>query len=240
MLAKIKKKKSDELNNRCLSCGATENIGRRRYCSIRCRQSLRQKLNSRIGLLRALSARYAVFYFSDTVITMDIVPCGSREVFRYEGLRKNGNKPADDFGRMTNLLGGIWWAEEKRTKKHYLASRKVLEIASRHPITAALTRPRSIRIPQVKTENLKLLDLSKEDLASSDLHKIVKNAYRRKVKIHHPDAGGKAAVFRQIHNAYKEMLIWADHPRFARRRGFIDKWYYDGESRKWVQPMAMR
>ena len=45
--------------NRCLSCGASENLGRRRYCSISCRQRLRQKLNVRTGLLRALNTRYA-------------------------------------------------------------------------------------------------------------------------------------------------------------------------------------
>lgn len=240
MLAKIKKKKCNKLDNRCLSCGTTANIKQRRYCTLKCRQDLRQKLNSRTGLLIALNARYAAFYFSDTIITMDVVPCGIKEVFRYEVLRKNGNKPADDFGRITNLLGRAWWEEEKRTNKHYLASRKILEMASRHPMTAALMRPRLIRIPDVKMENLKLLDLSKADLASSELHRIIKNAYRNKVKIHHPDAGGKASVFRQIHAAYKEMLIWADHPRFTRRRGYVDKWYYDGDSRKWVQPVAAR
>ncbi len=40
--------------NRCLSCGTTGNIGRRRYCSIDCRQKLRQKLDMRCGLLQAL------------------------------------------------------------------------------------------------------------------------------------------------------------------------------------------
>ncbi len=37
----------------------------RRYCSIKCRQHLRQKLNMRSGLLQTLNTRYATFYFSE-------------------------------------------------------------------------------------------------------------------------------------------------------------------------------
>jgi len=39
---------------RCLSCGTTDNMKRRRYCSLECRQKLRHNLNIRTGLLQAL------------------------------------------------------------------------------------------------------------------------------------------------------------------------------------------
>ncbi len=240
MLVKSKSASYDRKKYACLSCGTTENIGKRRYCSVKCRQHLRQKLNTRSGLLQALNTRYATFYFTDTLIILDVVPHGIREIFRYAALRTDGSKPAEDFGRMTNRLGAAWWEEEKRTKKNYLASRHVMEMAERLAISEGLTRPRFIKVPTVKPDNLILLDMTKVDLGARELGKVIKNAYRRQVKIHHPDAGGQASAFRKIHEAYQELLRWADDPKFIRRRGFSDKWYYDGDNQKWVQPMPAK
>ena len=240
MLIKSNASAKNKKQNACLACGTTNNIKNRRYCSVKCRQHLRQKLNTRSGLLQALNVRYATFYFTDSVIILDVVPHGVREIFRYAALRNDGSKPAEDFGKLTNRLGEAWWAEEKRTAKNYLASRLVLEMAQRVAISEGLARPRFIKVPTVKPENLIHLDIVKADLGSRDLVKMIKNAYRRQAKIHHPDAGGKAATFRKIHEAYKELLRWADHPTFIRRRGFPDKWYYEGENKKWVQPMPAR
>jgi hypothetical protein len=236
----MKSKISAGNKNHCLSCGTTKNIKNRRYCSIKCRQHLRQKLNMKSGLLQALNTRYATFYFSDTNIVLDIVPHGIKEVFRYESRRKAGSNPAADFTTMTNNLGEAWWAESRRTNKNYLASACVLKLATRHAISDGSQRPRLIRIPTVKTESLNCLEINKADLHSHELNKIIKNAYRQQVKIHHPDLGGQAASFRKIHDAYKELLRWADNPVFVRRRGFPDKWYYNGENEKWVQPVSAR
>lgn len=230
----------DERQKGCLSCGSTKNIKNRKYCSIKCRQNLRQKLNMRNGLLQALNTRYAAFYFSDKKIILDIVPHGIKEVFRYERKRTLGNNPATDFGIMANALGNAWWKESKRTHKNYLASQYVLKLAIRCTITDGLQRPRLMRMANVRTEALNSLEIKKTDLHSHELNKIIKNAYRRQVKIHHPDVGGQAAIFRKIHNAYKELLRWADNPVYVRRRGFSDKWYYDGENDKWVQPMPAK
>ncbi len=240
MLIKIKSSAKERKPRACLSCGTTENIKNRRYCSMKCRQHLRQKLNTRSGLLQALNTRYATFYFTDTLIILDVVPHGIREVFRYTALRTEKSKPAEDFGRLSNMLGGAWWAEERRTSKNYLASRRVLEMAERCAMSEGLARPRLQRAPTVKPENLILLDITRSDLASRDLGRIIRNAYRRQVKIHHPDMGGKAATFRKIHAAYQEMQRWAERPTFIRRRGFPDKWYYDGENKKWIQPVPLK
>ena len=180
------------MKNRCLSCGTTENIKNRRYCSIKCRQHLRQKLNMKSGLLQTLNTRYATFYFSDTMIILDIVPHGIKEIFRYVSKRTEGNNPAADFSIMTNALGNAWWAESKRTNKNYLASQHVLKLAKRCAISEGLQRPRLIRIPTIKMEVLNYLEIKKADLHSHDLSKIIKNAYRQQVKIHHPDVGGQA------------------------------------------------
>jgi hypothetical protein len=240
MLVKSKSSAQEQKQHYCLSCGTTENIANRRYCSIKCRQNLRQKLNTRSGLLQALNTRYATFYFSETMIILDVVPHGIREIFRYTSQRTSGKKPAEDYGDMTNALGNAWWAEEKRTTKKYLASRHVLELAGRFPILPALMRPRLIKIPTIRPESLGYLDMVRADLNSRDLVKMIKNAYRRQAKIHHPDLGGKAATFRKMHTAYQELLRWADNPTFIHRRGFTDKWYYDGDNKKWVQPIPVR
>jgi hypothetical protein len=239
MLTNKKSNASDQSQHRCLSCGTTENMKDRRYCSLRCRQQLRQKLNTRNGLLQALNTRYATFYFSDTMIIMDVVPHGIKEIFRYTSLRSAGNSPADDFSQMTNVMGNAWWEEENRTAKKYLASRHVLELAQRCAISPLLLRPKLIKVPTIKTRAMNYLKIDKTDIDSDELPKIIKNAYRRQAKIHHPDAGGQAQTFRKLHAAYVELLLWADNPTFIRRRGFPDKWYYDSDNQKWVQPIPV-
>jgi hypothetical protein len=173
------------------------------------------------------------------MIYMDVVPYGIKEIFRYSSERSVGNIPADDFSTMTNMLGIAWWEEEKRTTKKYLASRHVLELANKCVISPSLMRPRLIKVPTVKTEVINFLEIDKADLHSSHLSKIIKDAYRRLAKTHHPDRGGDAKAFRKLHAAYTELLCWADSPTFIRRRGFSDKWYYDGENRKWIQPVPV-
>jgi len=237
MLKNKQSNTSYQRQNHCLSCGTTENMKNRRYCSLKCRQQLRQKLNTRSGLMQALNTRYATFYFSDTMIIMDVVPHGIKEIFRYKWLRSTGNSPSEDFSQMTNMLGNAWWEEEQRTNKKYLASRHVLGLATRCVISPVLLRPKLIKIPTIKTSAMNYLEIDKADIASNEVCKIIKNAYRRQAKIHHPDLGGHAQTFRKLHAAYLELLRWADNPTFIRRRGFPDKWYYDSDNKKWVQPM---
>ena len=236
----VKVNNQNQKSNFCLSCGTTKNINNRRYCSVKCRQHLRQRLNMKSGLLQTLNTRYATFYFSDTRIILDIVPYGFKEIFRYVGRRKEGNNPATDFHIMTNKLGEAWWAESNRTNRGYVASLHVLKLATRHAMADGLQRPKLMRIPTIKLDLLKCLEIDKADLHSHELSKIIKSAYRRQVKIHHPDLGGNAATFRKIHAAYKELLCWADHPVYVKRRGFPDKWYYDGDKKKWLQPVSMK
>lgn len=238
-LAEIKIKKQKKRNS-CLSCGTMDNMRNRRYCSMKCRQHLRQKLITRTGLLEALNTRHATFYFTEDLIIMDVIVRDIREVFRYTAVRTKGSRPADDFGKMANRLGEAWWAEEKRTKRKYMASRKLLELAEKQDLSEGLVRPRLIKVASVRSESLHYLGIGKAELGSTELPKLIKSAYRRQVKIHHPDAGGDAVTFRKIHDAYRDMLRWADSPTFLRRRGFPDKWYYDGAAQKWVQPVPRK
>ncbi|MFC1829131.1 J domain-containing protein [Thermodesulfobacteriota bacterium] len=223
--------------SRCLSCGTTENMVRRKYCSIDCRQRLRYTLNIRTGLLKALNARYATFYFTEAVTIMDVLCHGSSEIFSFIYPRSPGNKPVEDFSRMANILGNAWWDERRRTNKKYLASRHVLEQANRNSLAEDDVKPSEIKNPAVKGTALIHLKLDRAALYSSELQKKIKNAYRLQAKKNHPDLGGDKNSFMKIHRAYEELIEWADNPSFVTRRGFPDKWFYDGYTNRWVQPL---
>ena len=226
--------------NRCLSCGATENIGRRRYCSIDCRQKLRQRLDMRCGLLQALNTRYATFHFSELLIVMDLLPCGQKEIRSFFYPRTPGKTPGEDFSRMADILGETWWAEQRRTKKRYFATLHVLDLAVRNHVPTQSVKPPIIHTPAVTPASLIYLNLEKSSLDSPALRKIIRDAYRRQVKIHHPDLGGDARMFRNIHQAYEDLIRWAENPNFIRHRGFPDKWFYEGDRNRWVQPTPLQ
>ena len=226
----------DRPPNRCLSCGTSENMYRRRYCSIECRQRLRYNLNIRTGLLKALSTRYATFYFTETIIIMDVLPYGSTELFSFLYPRSRGKKPVDDFIALSNLLGNAWWAERQRTNKRYLANQSILEKANSKNVDSKTIRPIEIKEPARMSKSLTFLKLNKDDLDSPELQKVIRRAYRRQAKRHHPDQGGNAALFRKLHEAYEQLIQWSENPVFYSRRGFPDKWFYYGSSNKWIQP----
>jgi hypothetical protein len=223
---------------RCLACGVTENMGRRKYCSVDCRQRLRYKLDARMGLVQALNTRFATFYFSEDMIMMDLLPYGTSEIFSFFYPRSPGRKPAEDFGQMANLLGDIWWAEKRRTNKRHLASERVLDCAQRNTSDTVCVKPSMLTVFNVKKHYLMQLKIDKTVLWSPELTQLIKSAYRQQAKVHHPDLGGDAETFRKLHRAYEEMVQWSENPALIRRRGFPDKWFYDGEKSRWIQPIC--
>jgi hypothetical protein len=222
--------------HRCLSCGTTENMSRRKYCSIECPQRLRYNLNLRTGLLRALNTRYATFYFTEALIILDVLPYGSAELFSYIFPRTPGRKPVDDYCTMSNILGNAWWAERNRTNKRYLASRLILEKAKSKNADSVPIKPGEVKEPAKLKKSLMFLKLKKTDLNSPGLQRKIKSAYRKQAMRHHPDLGGDAAGFRNLHAAYEQIIKWSENPVFIRRRGFPDKWFYDGRTVRWIQP----
>jgi hypothetical protein len=220
----------------CLSCGKRENMQRRRYCSPKCRQRLQFQLNIRTGLLKALNTRYATFSFTQTEILLDVLPNSSKILFSFILPRTPGMTPADDFVRLSNQLGDIWWKEKKKTLKRYLANRHVFHSAEKERITITGIDPVTTLIPMVNGKVLACLELNKSALKSDEAMIHIKAAYRRLVMRHHPDKGGDAADFRKIHDAYLELLVWSENPKFRKRRGFSDKWLYDGNRNSWSRP----
>jgi hypothetical protein len=226
-------------SNRCLSCGTTASMVRRRYCSMDCRQRLRETLNRRTGLLRALNTRYATFYFTDLLIILDLLPYGDDQIHSYLLARSHDKKPFADFSVMAEMLGKVWWAEERRTRKRYLASRHVLERAEKPAAPRSRVIPLELNIPAVKGAALIYLKLDESGLNVATAEDRIKSAYRLQAKKHHPDLGGDSAMFRKIQQAYENLLQWAKNPTFVRRSGFPDKWFYDGYTNRWVQPTPL-
>jgi hypothetical protein len=191
-------------------------------------------------LLKALNTRYATFYFTDAATIMDVLCHGSSEIFSFIYPRSPGNKPAEDFSKMANILGNAWWAEKRRTNKKYLASRHILEQADRNNVSTDDVKPSTIINPTIQGTSLIHLKLDKSALFSHELQQQIKKAYRLQAKKHHPDLGGDKTSFIKIHRAYEELIQWADNPSFATRRGFPDKWFYDGNKNQWVQPIPSK
>ena len=84
------------------------------------------------------------------------------------------------------------------------------------------------------------LELDADDLAPSNLETLIKNAYRRQAKKHHPDLGGRQETFLKIQEAYEKLSQWAKRPTFIRQRGFPDKWLYQGATNRWIKPILPR
>lgn len=223
-------------HNRCLSCGTTERMGRRRYCSVECRQQLRHQLNIRTGLLRALNTRYATFYFNDWLLILNVLPFDSNQIFSFIFPRSCNRKPVEDFSEMSNDLGNAWWDEVRRTHRRYLASRRLLEQADHNHTRLDTIKPLEIRKPALIGASIIHLQLDRSQLDDPQLIRIIKQAYRRQAKRHHPDQGGNPSMFRKIHDSYQQLIAWAENPTFVNRRGFPDKWFYDGYRNRWIQP----
>jgi hypothetical protein len=223
--------------HRCLSCGITENVGRRRYCSRECRLELVRGLEVLKSLLRALRTRYATFSFTESSLILDLLTCNSPRVYTFTYQRTNGHKPVRDLRIMTDTLGTLWWESERRTGKRYRASQSLLEQATRNDGALDSVIPLEINSPLGIGKFLKCLKLTGRDVRSSKAREKAKSAYRRAALKHHPDRGGESGSFRKASHAYQEILKWIDAPLLRSRRGLPGKWCFDGK--RWITPLRM-
>jgi hypothetical protein len=221
---------------RCLSCGDVLGGRRRKYCSVDCRQRLHRRLDQRTGLLVALNARYATFYFTQRVVVLDMVIGEDNAVHSFMYPRSAGLAPAEDFSHLADSLGRLWWDARHRTRRRYLASRSVLaEAVKRNGRSAVM--PLMMRQASVRQSALTCLNIDRNSLAGPDLEGRIKRAFRRQAMQRHPDLGGDGDGFRKLRQAYEELIEWAEAPSFILRRGFADKWFYDAGRNAWVQPL---
>jgi hypothetical protein len=146
----------------------------------------------------------------------------------------------EDFCKMFNLLGNAWWEEVRRTRKRYLATRLILGKARSIEGDINSVRPLEVREPARMARSMTTLKLKHKDLHSPNLQQIIKRAFRRQAKKHHPDQGGDAALFRKLRDAFEQLIRWSENPTFTTRRGFADKWFYEGGLDRWTQPAPLR
>jgi hypothetical protein len=225
---------------RCLACGAVLPPRNRRYCTMACPEYLLASLNRRTGLLQTLGTRYATFYFTDFAIMMDLLLYDCEHIFSYMLPRSPKRKPVEDFCELSNILGTLWWNERDRTKKRYVATRQVLEHARKLDAPVGTVMPVSFSVPSIRAGSLITLELQTEDLAPANLELRIKSAFRRQAKKHHPDLGGSPETFLKIQEAYETLSNWARRPTYVRRRGFPDKWLYQGAYNRWIKPIVPR
>ncbi len=222
---------------RCLACGDRLFGRKRRYCDGACRTAVQEHLDRRTGLLRALNTRYATYYFTPWVIVMDLLPYDAGQIFSFLMPRRNGEKPIAAFRKLSYILGGAWWDERRRTNKRYLAARHVLEKGKKTGACIDRVRPLERLIPATRKTVLLTLNLRQSDLINGgNVGELIKKAYRREAKKHHPDLGGDPVSFRRIQEAYECLAEWSRRPSFTRRRGFPDKWLYEGSVNRWKAP----
>lgn len=224
----------------CVSCGKEVRTYRSRYCSKVCRQGLENKLNLAVGLLVTLNTRFAAFSFTDSTLYLHLLCNGSKDVLSFMYTRVPYRTPAQDLWDMIEGLGKVWHRKIRQTGKRYLATQKVLEQAQRNTLHRRYIIPLEEKRPAFRRKSLRYLKLTTADVISRDAQHTIKSAYRREVKLHHPDHGGSAALFREIHNAHLDLLNWVKNPRFTIHRGIPGKWSYDSaRGKKWLPPARL-
>lgn len=225
---------------RCLSCGKDPIKPGRRYCSKECRQQINWVLSLSKGLLKAFNARYAAFSFTEDHVILDVLPVWSKEISRFVLERANGKKPAEDLKNLILESGSEWHHMVGNNNSRSYASLFLLEKNQKKNIDPKTIKPdRKARLRLTKQEKkcLKILKLDREDLSSEGQKVKIKAAYKKMAKVHHPDIGGDAEKFRQLSDAHKQMLMWAENPQYTSRKALQDCWSYDGVTNRWSPPL---
>ena len=225
---------------RCLSCGTDKIKPGRRYCSKECRQQISWVLSLSKGLLKTFNARYAAFSFTNKHVTLDILPVWSKGISRFVCRRTPENKPAEDLKNLILQSGKEWHHLVNNNTSKSFASLYLLKKNHKKDIDPESVKPlRKARLRLSKIENkcLKILQLDRKDLSSDGHLSKIKSAYKRMAKLYHPDMGGDEERFKQLNEAHRQMLLWAENPQFTSRKALPDCWSYDGSTSRWSPPL---
>ncbi len=225
---------------RCLSCGTTDMKPGRRYCSTECRQQITWVLSLAKGLLRTFNARYAAFSFTADYVVLDVLPVWTNGISRFIGRRTPGQKPAKDLKDLILESGEEWYGLLDRKHSKSLASLRLLkENHSPHldPECIRPARKNRPRLSRLESECLRILKVEREVLSSGSCTSVIKTAYKRLAKRHHPDMGGDAETFKRLNEAHQQMLMWAENPQYTCRKALLDSWSYDGSTNRWAPPL---
>jgi hypothetical protein len=224
----------------CLSCGSVLVKPRRRYCSNECRQKINWVLSLSKGLLKACSTRYAAFSFTDGHVMLDVLPAWSKVISRFMCKRTAGKKPAEDLKNLILQSGKEWYEMVDNNKSKSYASLTLLDKSINKEIDPSGIKPNRKTQPRLSSKEtacLKVLSLKREELCS-DSHAVkINSAYRRMAKVHHPDMGGDGEKFKQLNEAHKQMLLWAENPLYTSRKALQNCWSYDAYTNRWSPPL---
>ena len=236
----IKHDNSGVKKRKCLACGKTGIDARRRYCSTECRKQIMWVLSLSKGFLSILNTRYASFSFNKSYVILDILPVWSKEISRFTHIRTAGKKPADDLKKLILDSGSEWYSIIGNNNSKSFASLSLLKKNCNNTLPVRSIRPDSkkkLRLSKGERESLKCLKLKLEELIAEEKASIIKTAYKKMARIHHPDMGGDADEFRKVKDAHEQMLMWAQNPQYTSRKALVDCWSYDASTSKWVPPL---
>jgi len=225
---------------RCIACGTDRIKPGRRYCTKECRRQINWVLSLSKGLLKTFNARYAAFYFTKEQVILDVLPVWSKEISRFIFRRIAGNKPAEDLKNLILQSGEKWYNLVENKTSRSFASLFLLSRNQNKKIDPNSIRPLNksrLRLSKVEKSSLRILQLEREDLSRAGNIEKIKSAYKRMAKRHHPDVGGNAERFKELNNAHKQMLLWAENPQYTSRRALQNCWSYDGVTNRWAPPL---
>ena len=237
---KITDRPKDVRSQRCLSCGTTRIEPRRRYCSSECHRQIDWVLSLSKGLLRTFNARYATFSYTNGHIILDILPVWSKVISRFSCQRTPGNKPADDLKNLVLQSGKEWHNLVCNNSSRSKASLTLLRKNHNKQIDPRSIKPKKnerLRLSIYEKRYLKILNLKKEDLPPDAHLSTIKSAYKKMAKLYHPDTGGDEEKFKQLNEAHKQMIVWADNPQYLSRKALPNCWSYDGFTNRWSPPL---
>jgi len=227
-------------SRRCLACGTEKIEPRRRYCSDECRRQILWVLALSKGLLKAFNARYAAFSFTPEHVILDVIPAWSNAISRFTRPRTNGCKPAEDLKCLVLDWGREWHGLVGNRNSRSYASMHLLRENHKEDLDPSAIKPDKKRRPRLskpERDSLKLLKLERESLSPDCCREKIKAAYKKMAKIHHPDVGGDAEMFKRLNEAHRQMLGWAENPQFTSRKALPDSWSYDGATSRWYPPL---
>jgi len=192
------------------------------------------------GLLRTFNARYAAFSFTSEYVMLDILSVWSKEISRFIHLRTPGNRPSEDLKTLILDSGRQWYAMVEKRVSRSRAALHLLEQSMEKSLDPESIKPENkttLRLSRDENRSLKILDLGRRDLASEDRQEVVRRAYKRMAKHHHPDLGGDAEKFKELNRAHEQMLMWCENPNYTCRKALEDCWSYDSFTNKWSPPL---
>ena len=237
---KIVKDPTPVREKKCLACGKPNIDARRRYCSKECREYINWVLSLSKGLLRAVNARYAAFYFTDDRVILDVFPTWSKHISRFVYRRTEGNKPAEDLKNLVLQFGREWHDIVNSNRSKSYASLCLVNRNHKKGIPPDSIRPTKKSRPKLSKEEkgcLEILKLQTSDLTSDGCEDTIKTAYKRMAKVYHPDVGGDEEKFKKLNDAHGQMLLWAENPQYTSRKALPDCWSYDGATSRWSPPL---